>query len=135
MCGTGSALPVNMLDPILKCFGYGQVTAASVLPELGWIKYAGSNFPDPIHFHSSKKGPDHIVQNWPGSSLDGLVRFWPNTSCLEAHWCIRIIRPSSHRTQPACNQFFLPLSDSVGFFHRQPGSYCAKPVEIQFGSG
>ena len=28
-----------------------------------------------------------------------------------------------------------PLSDSVAFFHRQTGSYCAKPVEIRFGSG
>ena len=28
-----------------------------------------------------------------------------------------------------------PLSDSVAFFHRRPGSYCAKPAWIWFGSG
>ena len=28
-----------------------------------------------------------------------------------------------------------PLSDSVPFFHRRPGQYCAKPARIRFGSG
>ena len=39
-----------------------------------------------IRFSSvfSKEGTDHIVQNGPGSDLDGLVRVWPNASGLEA---------------------------------------------------
>ena len=59
--------------------------------------------------------------NWPGSSLDGMFRFWPNTSGPEASWCARIVAPSSGRTEPTRYQF--PLSDSVVFFHRWPGSY------------
>ena len=35
----------------------------------------------------------HIVQNLPGSDLDGLVRIWPNSSGLEACWCAGIIGP------------------------------------------
>ena len=36
---------------------------------------------------------DHFVQNRPGSDLDGLVRFWPNASGLEASRCAGIIWP------------------------------------------
>ena len=36
---------------------------------------------------------DHIVQNRPGSDLDGLVRVWPKTSGLEASRCAGIIGP------------------------------------------
>ena len=35
----------------------------------------------------------HTVQNRPGSDLNGLVRFWPNTSGLEASRCAGIIGP------------------------------------------
>ena len=38
----------------------------------------------------------------------------------------------AERNQPATT---FPLSDSVAFFHRRPGSYCAKPARILFGSG
>ena len=58
-----------------------------------------------VWFHSSKESLDHIVQNWPGSNLDGQVRFWPNMSGLEASWCVIIIGPSSGRMQSACCQF------------------------------
>ena len=36
---------------------------------------------------------DHIVQNRPGSDLDGLVRAWPNKSGLEASRCAGTIGP------------------------------------------
>ena len=63
-------------------------------PEMGWIVYAGSNFPHPIWFHFSKEGIDHIMQNWLRSNLDGLVMDWPNTHSLEACRCIGINGPS-----------------------------------------
>ena len=107
---------------------------ANVQPELGWIVYAGSDILHPIRFHSSKEGLDHIVQNRPGSDLDGLVRFQPSASGPEASQCARIIAPSSGRIPLAHCQFF-PLSDSVAFFHRWPESCCAKPARIWFGSG
>ena len=56
---------------------------ASMQLELGRDVYAGSDFPHLIRFHSSKKGLDHIVQNQPGSDLDGQVQFWSNASGQE----------------------------------------------------
>ena len=53
---------------------------ASVQPESGRIVYAGSCFPHPFELRFSKEGMDQIVQNRPGSDLDGLVRVWPNAS-------------------------------------------------------
>ena len=72
-----AAFPVNMLDLIWK------------------QNQAGSNFQHPIWLHSFKEGPDHIVQNWPGSDLDGLVRCWPSASGPEASQHARIIQPAS----------------------------------------
>ena len=68
------------------------ITASTRL-ELGRIVYTRSNFKDPFELHFSKEGMDHTVQNRPGSSLDGLVRIWPNASGLEASLCAGIIRP------------------------------------------
>ena len=53
----------------------------------------------------SKEGPNHIVQDWPRSDPDGLVRFWPNTSGPVASQCARNIVPGSGRMQPARYQF------------------------------
>ena len=78
---------------------------ASVQPELGRIAYTGSDFPHPIWFYFPQEGPDDIVQNRPGSDLDGLVSFWPNASGPEANRCSRIVGPGTGRTQPARNQF------------------------------
>ena len=36
---------------------------------------------------------NHIVQNRPGSDLDGLVRVWPNSPGLKASWCAGIVGP------------------------------------------
>ena len=64
---------------------------ANMQPKSGQTAYAGPNFPHQIRFHSSKEGMHHIVQNQPGSDLDGLVRFWPNAPGLEASQCAIII--------------------------------------------
>ena len=78
---------------------------ACMQPDLGWIICAGFDFLHPIQFHSSNKVLDQTVQNWPGSKLDGLVRFWLNPSGPQTSQCSRIIRPSSGRMQPACYEF------------------------------
>ena len=66
-------------------------------------------------------------------------RFSPNASGPEASWCARIIRPGSSRMQLAryysCTHVPLSVSGLGVFFHRQPGSYYAKPAQIWFGSG
>ena len=86
---------------------------AIVQPEPSWIVYARSDFPHLFLFRFSKEDMDHIVQNWPGSNLDGLVRVWPNTSGLEASWGAGIIRPSfwQDATGP------LPVSHFETWFH------------------
>ena len=68
---------------------------ASVQPELGWIVYAGSDILHPIRFNSSKEG------------LDGLVRFQPSASGLEASQCARIFAPTSGRIPLAHCQFLI----------------------------
>ena len=83
----GSDLEAFWLQPVMAI-------TASVQPESCRIVYAGSSFPHPFQpLTFSKEGTDHIVQDRPGSDLDGLVRVWPNTSGLEASWCIGIIWP------------------------------------------
>ena len=76
---------------------------ASMRPGLGRIIYAGSNSYIVFRFRSSKEDLDHTVLNQPESDLDGLVRFWPNTSGLESSHRARIIGPSrftcKHRQQ------------------------------------
>ena len=79
-----------------------MATVASVLPELGQVVYAGSDFSHLIQFCSSREGLDHIVQNQLGSNVDDPVRIWLNGSGPEASRCARIIGPGSGRTQPAC---------------------------------
>ena len=67
--------------------------ADSMQPESARIVYAGSDFPHPFQLRFSKEGMDHVVQNRPGSDLDGLVRVWLNTSGLEASRCAGITWP------------------------------------------
>ena len=97
-----------MLDQIQKCFRCGQLrslwpTCSQNLARLCNIYLI--RLSRPVWFCSFKEGLDHIVQNQPESNLDGLIRFRPNRSGLEANWCARIISPSSGRTQPACYGF------------------------------
>ena len=90
---------------------------ASMQPESGRIIYPGSNFPHPFQFHFSKEGKDHIVQNRPGSSLDGLGQCLakPTSGGLESsRRCAGFMSgPVSGRTQPARYQSVsVSLSDS-----------------------
>ena len=79
---------------------YSQVPANMPDSEASWLwpaysqNQAGLYMPDPTScIQFSKEGPDHTVQNWPRSSLGGLVRFGPNASGLKASQCAGIIRP------------------------------------------
>ena len=110
---------VNMLDPIHWSFGYSRL----------WPAYSQNR----ARLNKLEEGHDHVVQNQPRSDLDGLVRFWPNTSCPEASQCARITRPRFWQNAASP----LPVSHfhSFVFFRRQPRSYCAKPAWIGFGSG
>ena len=107
-------------DP--KAFWLRPVVAvtASVQPESGRIVYSGPDLAHPFELRFSKEGIDLIVQNRPGSNLDGLVRVWPNASSLEASWCAGIAGAwfLAVRNRPAVR---LPLPDSVPFFHRRSG--------------
>ena len=57
------------------------------------------------HVKHSPTDADQIVQIRPGSGLDGLNRFWPNSSGPEGSRCARIIWPGSDRPQPARYKF------------------------------
>ena len=119
--------PVNIPDLIQKCCGYGQLWP---LRPACSQNHAGSDFPHPTRVCSFKGDLDHIVQNQPGSNLDGLVRFQPNGSCPEASQCVIIIRPGSGRMQPVYYQFptfrlsYVLLHGTYGLDHtvqNQPG--------------
>ena len=102
---------------------------ASIQPKLGWIVYAGSIFLHPIQFHFSKEGLNHFVQNRPGSWLDGLVRFWPNRSGLEA---------SPNHLAQFCEMAtgLLPITHFQTQLHSSTEgphhNYCAEPTQIWF---
>ena len=88
--GVAELHPVNMPDPTRKRFGYDQLWP--LRPACSQNR-AGQYMPDPFQLRFSKEGMDHIVQNRPGSDLDGLVRVWLNVSGLEASRCAGIIWP------------------------------------------
>ena len=90
---------LNMPDPIRKRFRddrFSPLRPACSQNRAGSYNYAGSDFPHPFQiiiylFFNFKEGKDHIVQNRPGSDLDGLVRVWPNASGPKASRCAGII--------------------------------------------
>ena len=96
--------------------------------------YVGFYFPHQIQFRFSKEGLDYILQNRPGSDLDGFVRFGPNASGLEASLCQGIIGPGfwQDATGPLpVSHFQTRLRSSTD----GPEKYCVKPARIQLGSG
>ena len=97
-----------------------KAVTASVQPESGRIVYAGPDFPHSIRLRSSKEGPDHIVQNRPGSDLDGWSGFGQTQkSGLEASRCAGIIGPVCGRfvagVWQVCGRFVAGLwQDATG---------------------
>ena len=107
-------------DPEAVWLRLVTAVTASVQPESGRIVYAGPDFPHPIRFRSSKEGPDHIVQNRPGSDLNGWTGFGQTQkSGLEASRCAGIIGAGlwQDATGPPPVSHFqtrLPLSSAAG---------------------
>ena len=105
-----------MLDLFWK--HYGQLWPLQSACSQNW---AGLYMPDLAScIHSSSELPKKA---WIIVCKSGLVRFWPNTSGPKASWCARI----TGRLWQNANRL-LPVSHWDAFFHRWPGSYCAKPV-------
>ena len=71
--------------------------------------------------------PTRIRSARPGHCL--AERIWSGSKPMCRNHRARFL---SGRKRPATN---FPLSDSVPFFHRRPGKYCAKPARIRFSSG
>ena len=76
--------------------------------------------PHPIRFHSSKEGPglDLIWMAWSGFDTASKHPVWKQARVQE--WSCPVLVECN---QPATS---FPLSNSAAFFHRWPGSYCAK---------
>ena len=115
LSGCGQEDPFRKKTDVQKSLG----------PVLAKWNWPASSFLHPIRFRSFTDGPDHIVRHRPGSDSiqDGHVRLWPDGSVLEASRCARITGPSSVKHNRPTSSF--PTSDSVPFFHKRPGSYCA----------
>ena len=102
-------------------------------PESGRIVYVGSDLSFPFFQRSPGSycaKPTRVRSGWPGQGLAKRI------------WCAGIRKQAGvpESWGPVLAEFnqsatSFPLSDSVAFFHRGPGSYCAKPARIRFGSG
>ena len=93
MCPLNGQEPSKHAGSNLEVFGCGQLWPLRPACSKNRTRYnAGSNFPHPIWFCSSKEGLDHIVQNWPGSNLDGpsqvlAKRNWSRSKPMHKnHW-------------------------------------------------
>ena len=156
-------IPVSMPDPIRKRFGYGQLCPLRpACSQNRAVSYnTGSDFPHPFQFlffffffffffflsfvfffsffffffsslFSSKKAwivlcktdPDPIWVAWSGS---GQTQSGSKPVCTNHR-----AQFLTERNRPATS---FPLSDSVPFFQRRPGQYCAKPARTWFSSG
>ena len=64
--------PVNMTDPIWKCFGYGQLWPLWPACSQNWARSYMLDLTACIQFGSifPKKAPDRTVQDRPRSDLD-----------------------------------------------------------------
>ena len=121
-----------MPDLILKHSGYGHYTqhAARIgLDCIFWIWLSTFNSVPSFQRRPRSFGvkPAQIWSWWPGQVL--AKHIWSRSKLVcKNHW--------AQFWQNATGMLPVsPLSDSVAFFHRQPGSYCAKLAQIRFGSG
>ena len=124
-----------MPDPIRKHFGYGQLWplwpacsqdwAGSYLPDLTSHILFSSVFPKETWIILYKADPDLI---W--MACQGLAKcIWSGSKSMCRNHQARFLAGCNHRATS------FPLSDSVAFCHRWPGSYRAKPARIWFASG
>ena len=101
--------PVNIPDPILKRFGYGQLwPLCPACRQSGRIVYAESDFPHPFQlrfFILCKTDSDPIWMAWSGFGQKSLVL---KQACVQESF-----GPVSGRTQPARYQFPTFRFDSV----------------------
>ena len=88
--------------------------AGSNMPDLTSCIWFSSVFPKKAWIILCKTDLDPIWMAWSGFGQTHLV--WKQAS---VHW-------------PTTSFSFLDL---IAFFHRRPGSYCAKPAQIWFSSG
>ena len=72
--------------------------------------------------------PTRVLSGWPGQGLAERIRSGSKPMGMQ-----KSSRPVLAEFNWSATSF--PLSDSVAFFHRGPGSYCAKPARIRFGPG
>ena len=107
----------------------------NVQPKSGRIVYAVSDFLHPFQFHFSKEGMDRIVQNRPGSDLDGLVKHIRKQAGVQES-----SGPVSGRTQPPRYQFshlqtqFSSSRDAPdNIVQNQPGSDLILADSVGFG--
>ena len=122
--------PVNRPDPIRKRFGYGQLWPLwSVCTQ-----YRAGLYPASVSapFFQRRHGSYCAKQTrfrsgWPGQGL--AKRIWSGSKPVCRNHLARFLEGHNQSTTG------FPLSDSVPFFHRHPGWYCAKPAWIRFSSG
>ena len=87
---------------------------------------------DSVRFFQRRHGsycakPTRTRSGWPGQVL--AKRSWSGSRPVCRNHLARCL---AGRNRPLTS---FPLSHSDAFFHRRPGSYCAKPARIRFGSG
>ena len=108
-------LPVNMLDPIWKCFGYGPLAARIRLDRICWIRF--SRFFSVLVFQRRHgpycAKPSQIRSGWPGQGLAKLSWSESKPVCRN-HWA---------QFLAGCNwpATSFPFSDSVAL-QNQPES-------------
>ena len=117
--------PINIPDPIRKRFGYGQLwplwptcsqtRAGKYMPDLTSRIQFGSIFPKKARIILYKADPGPIWVAWSGFAQTHLFRKQACVRELSGLFLAERNRPSTS---------FPPTS--VAFFHRRPGSYCAK---------
>ena len=103
---------------------------ASVQPESGRIRLPAS-VSAPFFFqrrHGSYCAkPTRIRSGWPGQGL--AKHIWSGSKLMCRNHLVRFLAGRNRSTTS------FQLLDSVLFFHRRPGWYCANPARIRFSSG
>ena len=118
-----AAFPVNMLDPIRKCFGYSQLWSLWLACSL---KRARLCMPDPtsrIHFSSIFPEKAYIKLSYCAKPT-WIWSGWPGQALTKRILCGSKPVHRNHRARflAGCNQpaTSFPLSDLIPFFHRRP---------------